>query len=66
MVILWDVETGAVLATAQLNGPYLGTNIAGATGLTQGQRQALLALGAVTEPPMPTKTSRNAQEMPAP
>ena len=50
VVKLWDVNTGATLATAQLNGPYLGMNITNATGLTQGQRQSLLALGAVDVP----------------
>jgi hypothetical protein len=50
VVKLWDVASGMLLATSQLNGPYLGMNIAGATGLTQGQRQTLLALGAVDEP----------------
>lgn len=49
IVQLWDVTTGAMLATTGLNGPYLGTNITGATGLTQGQRQSLLALGAVAD-----------------
>ena len=47
VIKLWDLASGTVLATAKLNGPYLGMNITGATGLTQGQRQALLALGAV-------------------
>ncbi|HRW04827.1 MAG TPA: WD40 repeat domain-containing protein, partial [Caldilineaceae bacterium] len=49
VVKLWDLATGTALATTQLNGPYLGTNITGATGLTQGQRQTLLALGAVLD-----------------
>jgi WD40 repeat protein len=49
VVKLWDVASGTLLATTQLNGPYLGMDITGATGLTQGQYQALLALGAVDE-----------------
>lgn len=51
VIKLWDRCTGAALATTNLKGLYQGTNIAGATGLTQGQRHALLALGAVAEPP---------------
>ena len=50
VVKLWDVASGTMLATAHLNGPYLGMNITGATGLTQGQRQSLLALGAADGP----------------
>lgn len=45
VVKLWDVAAGAALATTRLSGPYLGMNITGATSLTQGQRQTLLALG---------------------
>jgi WD40 repeat protein len=49
VVKLWDGVTGTLLATTQLSGPYRGMRIADATGLTQGQRQSLLALGAVDE-----------------
>jgi WD40 repeat protein/DNA-binding SARP family transcriptional activator len=44
---LWDVGTGQTLATLRTPGPYEGMNIAGATGLTEGQRTTLKALGAV-------------------
>jgi WD40 repeat protein/DNA-binding SARP family transcriptional activator len=42
----WDVGTGACLHTLHADGPYVGMNIAGATGLTEAQRSALKALGA--------------------
>jgi WD40 repeat protein len=42
----WDVETGKCLQVLD-NRPYAGLNIAGAVGLTEGQRDSLLALGAV-------------------
>ncbi|MCB0127154.1 MAG: hypothetical protein KDE58_33060, partial [Caldilineaceae bacterium] len=49
VVKLWDGTSGTVLATTHLNGPYRGMNITGATGVTHGQRQSLLALGAVVD-----------------
>lgn len=42
----WNVETGECVRALQLNLPYAGMNIAGATGLTGAQRTALAALGA--------------------
>jgi len=44
---LWDIRKGVCLATLRADGPYAGMNIAGATGLTEAQRSALKALGAV-------------------
>jgi WD40 repeat protein len=43
---LWDVETGKCLKTF-INKPCAGMNITGTVGLTQGQKVALIALGAV-------------------
>jgi WD40 repeat protein len=44
---LWDVQTGACLRTLRPEGVYAGMNIAGVTGITAAQREALKALGAV-------------------
>ncbi len=44
---LWDLETGACLARLEPPGPYAGTNIAGATGITAAQRATLMTLGAI-------------------
>ncbi len=49
MVRLWEPVSGAALATTHLYGPYHGMNITGATGLTQGQLQALTSLGAIVD-----------------
>jgi WD40 repeat protein/DNA-binding SARP family transcriptional activator len=46
---LWDVRTGECLQTLRADGPYARMNITGATGLTETQRAALKALGAVEE-----------------
>jgi WD40 repeat protein len=46
---LWEVQTGACLKTLRSERPYEGMNITGATGLTEAQRTALKALGAVEE-----------------
>jgi WD40 repeat protein len=45
---LWDLATGACLTTLRTPGPYAGLDIFGATGITEAQRAALRALGAVT------------------
>lgn len=47
VVKLWDVTSGASLASSWVSGPYQGMNITGTTGLTRDQRQALIALGAL-------------------
>ena len=44
---LWDVATGECLEVWHITGPYDGTNISGVTGITEAQRAALKALGAV-------------------
>ncbi|MDY6940861.1 MAG: NB-ARC domain-containing protein [Cyanobacteriota bacterium] len=44
---VWDVGTGACLQTLKLPGPYEGSNITDATGLTAAQKAALQDLGAV-------------------
>jgi WD40 repeat protein/DNA-binding SARP family transcriptional activator len=46
---LWDVATGACLQTLRADGPYAGMNIAGVTGISEAQKAALKALGAVDE-----------------
>jgi WD40 repeat protein len=42
-----DVATGACLQILRAEGPYAGMDITGATGLSDGQRASLRALGAV-------------------
>jgi WD40 repeat protein len=46
-VRIWDVQTGDCLHTLQPEGPYAGMNITGITGVTEAQKAALKALGAV-------------------
>jgi WD40 repeat protein len=48
-ITLWAVQTGAFLQTLRSDGPYARMNISGATGLTEAQRTALKALGAIEE-----------------
>ncbi|MCB0173098.1 MAG: hypothetical protein KDJ97_21405 [Anaerolineae bacterium] len=49
IIKLWDVHTGECLNTLRIPGPYEGLNITGTTGLTEAQRLALKALGAVEQ-----------------
>jgi WD40 repeat protein/DNA-binding SARP family transcriptional activator len=49
MIRYWDVRTGASVRTLHVDGPYVGMNITGATGLTEAQRSALKALGALED-----------------
>lgn len=44
---IWDVQTGACLKTLRADRPYEGMNITGVKGLTEGQKTALKALGAI-------------------
>jgi WD40 repeat protein/DNA-binding SARP family transcriptional activator len=44
---LWDTQTGECLKTLRPPGPYEGMNITGVTGLTEAQKAALKALGAI-------------------
>ena len=46
---LWDVQSGTCLNTLRIPGPYDGMNITGVTGITDAQRAALKALGAVED-----------------
>lgn len=48
-IILWDVKTGQRLQTLRTPGPYEGMNITGVTGISEAQRAALKALGAVED-----------------
>jgi hypothetical protein len=43
---MWDVATGACLQILRAEGPYAGMDITDATGLSDGQRASLRALGA--------------------
>ncbi len=45
----WDVQTGKCVHTLEVEGPYAGMNITGVTGVTEAQKAALKALGAVEE-----------------
>jgi WD40 repeat protein len=44
---LWDVATAACLHTLRAEGPYAGMNIIGVRGISEAQKAALMALGAV-------------------
>jgi WD40 repeat protein len=44
---LWNIATGDTLHTLHAPRPYEGMNITGATGITNDQRETLIALGAV-------------------
>jgi WD40 repeat protein len=44
---VWDVASGACLRVLRAEGPYAGMDITGTTGLSDGQRMSLRALGAV-------------------
>ncbi|MBO3457146.1 WD40 repeat domain-containing protein [Aetokthonos hydrillicola Thurmond2011] len=44
---LWDVATGNCIQTLRSPRPYEGMNIIGTTGLTDGQKAVLIALGAI-------------------
>jgi WD40 repeat protein/DNA-binding SARP family transcriptional activator len=47
LIRLWHLDSGECLQTLKVPGPYEGMNISGVTGLTEAQRAALKALGAV-------------------
>jgi WD40 repeat protein len=52
---LWDVVSQAAagseacLSTLRAPGPYIGMSISGVTGITEGQKATLIALGAVED-----------------
>jgi non-specific serine/threonine protein kinase len=48
-VLLWDAPTGSRLRTLRIDRLYERMNISGLTGVTDAERAALLALGAVEE-----------------
>ena len=47
---IWDVTTGQCLSTIR-NSPYADLDLTGATGLTEGQRLSMKALGAIERSP---------------
>lgn len=49
---LWDFEDGNLLRTLRRDRPYERLDISGVKGLTQAQRAALSALGAIEHPPV--------------
>ena len=49
MVKFWDVASGVCLQILRAPGPYAGMNITGVTGISEAQKVALRALGAVEE-----------------
>jgi WD40 repeat protein len=46
-ICLWDTKTGVCLTTLRAPGPYAAMNITGATGISEAQKAALQALGAM-------------------
>jgi WD40 repeat protein/transcriptional regulator with XRE-family HTH domain len=46
---LWDVQSGQCLQTLRSDRPYERMNITGTSGLTEAQREALRALGAIED-----------------
>jgi WD40 repeat protein len=51
MVKLWEPGSGTCLHTLVSDRPYERLNITGLTGVTEAQRAALLALGAIEQAP---------------
>lgn len=49
MMKFWNSQTGDCLHTVRIAGPYADMNITGVTGITEAQKGALKALGAVEE-----------------
>jgi WD40 repeat protein len=45
---LWDIKTGECIKILRTPKPYEGMNITGVFGLTESQKNTLLALGAIT------------------
>jgi WD40 repeat protein len=50
-VRLWEARSGACLRTLRSDRRYERVNITGLTGVSEAQRAALLALGAIEQPP---------------
>lgn len=53
-VKVWDTSSGACLGTLRSDRPYERLDICGLTGITEAQRTAMLALGAIEQPGHPT------------
>jgi hypothetical protein len=51
VVRLWEAGSGACLRTLRADRRYERLNITGLTGVTEAQRAALLALGAIEQAP---------------
>jgi WD40 repeat protein/DNA-binding SARP family transcriptional activator len=49
VLCIWDVRTGDCLHRLFTPGPYAGTDITGAVGISEAQKAALRALGAVSQ-----------------
>ena len=47
VIKLWDVQSAELIRTLRVDGPYERMDISGLAGVTEAQRTALLALGAV-------------------
>ncbi len=67
---LWDIRSrggpagaAACLATLRVPGPYAGMNIAGATGISDAQKAALKALGAVEVDAQPNQALDAGRDM---
>ena len=50
---LWNVQTGQCIRVLRAPGPYAGMNITGVTGISDAQKAALQALGAIEAAPAP-------------
>jgi WD40 repeat protein len=53
---LWNPDTGRLLKTLRIPKPYEGLNITGVSGLTDAQKEALKALGAIEDNSKPNIT----------
>ena len=53
MVRMWEATTGTLLRTLQAERRYEGLDVTGLTGITNAQRTAMLALGAIELSPPP-------------
>jgi hypothetical protein len=53
MVHVWEPRSGTRIRTLTAQGRYQGLDITGLTGVTEAQRAALLAMGAVEHSPSP-------------
>ena len=60
MIRLWDTSSGAALRMLRSDRNYQRLDITGLTGVTQAQRAALLALGAIDQTPAPAHASAGA------